>query len=384
MSTKVGIVNVRNYESIPKAVIGAIKLVEDSLLFDFSKSKTILLKPNLLTSKMDACTQPSFVEGVISYLSEKGVSMKNVSVGDSPGQQEKTASDVAEKIGLLEICEKNDIKIVDFESDVPVIEKIEGALRLKEIRVAKAVKDCDTLINMPRLKSHLEATMTGAMKNYWGIIQGGLKAQYHLFGKTAEQFGEVLADNFSWIVKNKPNRLIVYDLQEIMEGRFGPGGGSMKKWDLILVGTDEVALDVVALEIGKVKIKNVPHVKNAIERNLGVGNLENIEILGMTLEEAKKQTPKFKVPGNSFTKFIAYMTGHIGYKIIKKMPNLMKDKCVQCGQCAQICPAEAIEFIEGNYPIFSRKKCISCLCCSELCSENAIKAKSRGMAGLFD
>ena len=347
-------------------------------------TEVVFLKPNLFRSKKEACTQPSFIEGVITYLKEKGVPMENVYVGDSPGQQGKTASDVAEKIGLLEICEANSIKLVDFESDVPIIETIEGALRLKEIHVAKVVKECDTLINLPRLKSHIEATMTGAMKNYWGIIQGGLKAKYHLLGKTAEQFGEVLTDNFSWIVKNKPNRFTVFDLQEIMEGTAGPAAGKMVTWDLILAGTDELALDVVALEIGKVKTKNVPHIKNAIERNLGVGNLENIEILGMSLEEAKKQTPKFNVPGNIFTSFITYMTGHIGYKIIKKMPNLVKKKCVKCGQCAEICPAEAIEFIEGNYPLFSKKKCISCLCCSELCPENAIKAKSRGIAGLFD
>ncbi|MFX0003592.1 MAG: DUF362 domain-containing protein [Candidatus Hodarchaeota archaeon] len=384
MSTKVSIVNVKDYESIPNAVVGAIKLIENNMPFDFSNSKNILLKPNLLRSKKEACTQPSFVEGVISYLQEKGISMENISLGDSPGQQGKTATDVAEKIGLLKICEDYSIKLVDFESDVPLIEKIEGALRLKEIRVAKVVKECDTLINLPRLKSHIEATMTGAIKNYWGIIQGGLKAKYHLLGKNAEQFGEVLADNFSWIVKNKPNRLIVYDLQEIMEGMAGPGGGIMKKWDLILVGTDELALDVVALEIGKVKVKNVPHVKNAIERNLGVGNLENIEIVGISLEEAKRQTPKFNVPGSTMTSFISYMSGHLAYKITKKIPNLVKQKCVQCGQCAQICPAEAIEFIEGNFPIFSRKKCISCLCCSELCPESAIQAKSRGLAGIFD
>ena len=384
MSTKISIINVNEYESIPKAVIGAIKLIEDNFSFDLSNSKRILLKPNLLRSKKEACTQPSFIEGVITYLKEKGVSMENVSVGDSPGQQGKTASDVAEKIGLLDICEEHDIKLVDFESDVPIIETIEGALRLKEIRVAKVVKECDTLINLPRLKSHIEATMTGAIKNYWGIIQGGLKAKYHLLGKTAEQFGEVLTDNFSWIVKNKPNRFTVFDLQEIMEGAAGPAAGKMATWDLILAGTDELALDIIALEIGKVKIKNVPHIKNAIKRNLGVGNVENIEILGMSLDEAKKQTPKFNVPGSTMTSFISYMTGHLAYKIIKKMPNLIKEKCAQCGQCAEICPAEAIEFIEGNYPAFLRKKCISCLCCMELCPENAIKAKGRGIGGLFD
>ncbi|MFW9989028.1 MAG: DUF362 domain-containing protein [Candidatus Odinarchaeota archaeon] len=384
MPNKISIINVKDFESIPEAVVGAIKLIEDDLPFNFTNSKKILLKPNLLTSKKDACTQPSFVEGVISYLKEKGVSMENVSVGDSPGQQGKSASDVGEKIGLLEVCQKYGIKLIDFESDTPIIRKIEGALRLKQIRVARAVKECDILINLPRLKSHIEATMTGAIKNYWGIIQGGLKAQYHLLGKTAEQFGEVLVDNFSWVLKNKPNRLIIYDLQKIMEGRFGPGGGSMKQWDLILAGTDELALDCVALEIGKVKAKIVPHVKNAIERKLGIGNLGEIEILGVPLEQAKNQTPKFNVPGNNFTSVISFMTGHIGYKIMKKIPNLIKDRCVKCGQCAEICPAEAIKFIEGNFPIFLRKKCISCLCCSELCPKNAIKARMRGLAGLFD
>jgi len=384
MSTKISIVNVNDFDGIPDAVIGAIKLIEKDIHFDFTKSKNILLKPNLLTTKKDACTQPGFVEGVISYLKMIGVSMGNVYLGDSPGQSQKLGSDVAKEIGIHEICETHGLNFVDFESDIPINEKIEGALRLKEIHVAKAVKDCGTLINLPRLKSHLEATMTGAIKNYWGIIPGGLKAHYHLFGKTAEQFGEVLADNFSWIVKNKPNRLTVYDLQEIMEGRMGPGGGTMKKWDIILAGTDEVALDLVALEIGKLKVKNVPHVRNAIERNLGVGNLEDIEILGMSLEEAKKQTPKFNVPGNTFTSFIAYMSGHIGYKIIKKIPELIKSKCVQCGDCAQICPAEAIRFEEGKFPVFLRKICISCFCCSEMCPQSAIKARTRGLAGLFD
>ncbi|MFX0029961.1 MAG: DUF362 domain-containing protein [Candidatus Hermodarchaeota archaeon] len=384
MPPKISIVNVNDYNGIPNAVVNAIKLIEDDLHFNFAESKRILLKPNLLTTKRDACTQPEFIEGVLLYLKSKGVSMSNVNLGDSPGQSQKVGSDVAKEIGVYDICESSGVNIVDFEKGPPLVERIDDALRLKEIHVTKEVKDCDILINLPRLKSHLEATMTGAIKNYWGIIPGGLKAHYHLFGKNSEQFGEVLADNFSWIVKNKPNRLIVYDLQEIMEGRMGPGGGTMKTWDLILAGTDEVALDLIALEIGKVKVKNVPHVRNAIERNLGIGNLEDIQIVGMSLEEAKQRTPKFKIPGNLFTSFIGYMTGHIGYKIIKKIPNLIRSKCVKCGECAQNCASEAIEFDKNNYPTFLRKKCISCFCCAELCSESAIKPKSRGIAGLFD
>jgi uncharacterized protein (DUF362 family)/NAD-dependent dihydropyrimidine dehydrogenase PreA subunit len=384
MSTRVSIVNVNDYGSIPEAVFAAIKLIENNLSFDISTSENILLKPNLLRASKDACSQSSFVEGVLLYLKEQGVSMEKVFLGDSPGQQGKSVSDIAKEIGMLELCEKNGVKLVDFGSEAPEVEIIDNAVNMKEYRVAKAVKECDILINLPKLKSHGEATMTGAIKNYWGIIPGGLKAKYHLLGKSADQFGQVLADNFSWIIKNKPNRLTVYDLQRIMEGAMGPGAGKMTKWDLIMVGTDELALDVVALEIGKRKAKIVPHVKSAIERNLGVGSLENIEVVGLTLEEAKKLTPKFNIPGRTMTRFISFMSGHMAYKVIKRIPNLIKKKCVQCGQCAQNCPAEAIEFEKGKYPVFLRKKCISCLCCFELCPEDAIEAKSRGLAGFFD
>ncbi len=68
MSIKVSIVNVKDHDSIPKAVVGAIKLIEDNFLFKLSNSKNIVLKLNLLTFKKEACTQPSFIEGVISYL----------------------------------------------------------------------------------------------------------------------------------------------------------------------------------------------------------------------------------------------------------------------------------------------------------------------------
>ena len=359
-------------------------MVEDSFTFNISECNNILLKPNLLRATKDACTQPEFVDGVLTYLKEKNVPKEYINIGDSPGQINIFASKIAKKIGIYEIVEREGIKFIDFEREVPVEVKIEGALRFKECYISKPVMDCDLLIDLPRLKTHGEATITGAIKNYWGIIPGGLKAKTHLLGKTADQFGEVLADNYSWVVKNKPNRLIVFDLHTIMQGPMGPVSGRMKKWNLILVGTDELALDMIALEIGKFKgLEYVPHLRNAYERGLGVGRLENIEIVGISLEEAKKLTPKFKVPGKRMTKLATSITGGIVYRVTKRIPKLNKKKCAQCGQCAEICPAKAIEFEKLKCPKFNRDICISCLCCMEICPQNAIKAKSRGFFGLF-
>ncbi len=383
-TTIISVVNVKNHEDIQDAVLEAIRLIEENFPFTFSNANSILIKPNLLAANKNACTNPSFVEGVINYLKEKGISMKNVKIGDSPGQSNETAIEVGKKIGLHDLCDRNGIEFIDFESQVPIKETIQGAVKLKETYVAKIVKDCDIIINLPRLKTHAEATMTGAIKNYWGIIPGGLKARFHLLGKDAGQFGEVIADNYSWIVRNKPNRLTVYDLHSVMDGLMGPISGKMNNWNLILAGTDELALDVVALEIGKFKGIHVPHIKSAIKRQLGVSNLNEIEIKGITLEEAKKMTPKFNVPTNLMTQFISFLSGNIAYRIMEKIPKINKDKCKKCGQCAQVCPAEAIKFQLNTFPIFSSQKCISCLCCMELCPHHAITPIKKGLKGLLD
>jgi uncharacterized protein (DUF362 family)/NAD-dependent dihydropyrimidine dehydrogenase PreA subunit len=384
MSTKISIVNINDFVSVQEAIIKALELIDSDFNFNLLNSKDILLKPNLLRATEEACTQATFVDGVLSYLKKKGVNMENVRIGDSPGQIRTTASKIAQEVGIFQVAEKMGVQFVDFESDTPFHEIVEDALHLKDYYVSKAVKECDVLINLPKLKTHGEATITGAIKNYWGIIPGGLKAKYHLLGKNPEKFGETLADNYAWVVKNKPNRITVYDLERVMYGTMGPVSGPMKEWGLILAGTDELALDLIALEIGKFKGLNfVPHLKNASERELGIHNIDQIEIVGISLQEAKNIAPKFKTPGKSMTRFASMITGKIVYKVTKKIPKLNKTLCKKCGNCNEVCPAQAIEFETGEYPRFQRAKCISCLCCMEMCPHQAIETKARGLSGLF-
>ncbi|MBY8982488.1 MAG: DUF362 domain-containing protein [Candidatus Lokiarchaeota archaeon] len=382
-TTKVSIVSIKEYKNVEDAIVAALELIEIDFKFDIDSSQYILLKPNLLIDKKDACTQPSFVKGIIKYLKLKKISMEKVFIGDSPGQVRKTAITIAKKLNIYDICEKEGLRFINFEKDTPIKEEIKDGIKLKEIFVSKPVKECDIIINLPKLKTHGEATITGAIKNYWGIIPGGLKAKYHLLGRDPFEFGECLIDTFSWVVRKKSKRITIYDLDKVMQGPMGPVSGKMINWGLILAGTDELALDIVALEIGKVKAQNVPHIVSAIKRKMGIGNIENIEIVGKSLEEAKKIAPKFKIPGMRLNKFAAYFTSRIFYKIKKKIPVLQKDLCIKCGDCVEICPAKAIKIIESNFPQIDRKTCISCLCCSELCSQQAIKTKKRGFIGLF-
>ena len=56
------------------------------------------------------------------------------------------------------------------------------------------------------------------------------------------------------------------------------------------------------------------------------------------------------------------------------MFQLNKDRCIQCGQCARVCPFTCIT-LDSGYPDMAPKKqraCVKCLHCAAICPTEAI------------
>ena len=51
-----------------------------------------------------------------------------------------------------------------------------------------------------------------------------------------------------------------------------------------------------------------------------------------------------------------------------------KNKCIACGLCAKVCPAEAIKVSENRAFIYA-DKCLSCGACAMVCPRNVIHDK---------
>ena len=89
------------------------------------------------------------------------------------------------------------------------------------------------------------------------------------------------------------------------------------------------------------------------------------------------------VPDRRMTKLASFITGRIVYKVTKRVPKAKKKLCKRCKRCYEVCPANAIEIGDDNYPNILKKKYISCLCCMEVFPHQVIRSKQRGFRGLF-
>lgn len=144
------------------------------------------------------------------------------------------------------------------------------------------------IIHLPTVKTHIYTTTTGAMKNAFG---GLLNTKRHY---THSVIHETLVD-------------LLMIQQEIHSGIFvtmdgthcgsGPGPRTMipVEKDIILASADSVAIDAVAAKIMGFDPLQLPYIRLAHERDLGCGDINQIEVLG---EDISDWNFHFKVGDN--------------------------------------------------------------------------------------
>ncbi|UCE44015.1 MAG: DUF362 domain-containing protein [Candidatus Bathyarchaeota archaeon] len=69
----------------------------------------------------------------------------------------------------------------------------------------------------------------------------------------------------------------------------GPAARRASDTNLLLVGRDAVAVETVGAVLVGMKPEKMEVIQQAVERGLGEGNLENIEVLGSSIERLKSR-----------------------------------------------------------------------------------------------
>jgi len=318
-----------------------------------------LLKPNLFTVKgpeTGATTDMRVVIAVHEMLKEQGSASV---LGECPATSAYTRPEVVfDGLGVRKLCEKNGIEITMLDREPPVKRTVEGVV-LNDFWFPETATT-HPVISFPTLKTHVLTTLTCAVKNLFGLQQGGTKAHHHVHvGNDAKSFNHLLLDIYTAI--RGQVKLHVVDAHVAMEGE-GPASGDAVELGLIIAGADAVAVDLVAASImGWDSVNEVGTNFLALQRGIGPSGMDEIEVVGEFIEDVihLMRKPEGHQDGQMF--------------IDIRMPILVDpEKCIACGICEKVCPAKVITIKE--LPEFNMDKCIQCFCCVELCPHGALKA----------
>jgi uncharacterized protein (DUF362 family) len=232
------------------APLGGIKTI-------IKPGSRVLLKPNLLTGSRpgkECVTRPELVYCVAKMVQSAG---GKPFLGDSPAFG--SARGVAKASGYLPWLTELDLPIVEFHG-----QKYETASdEFNCLRLSKEAMQADVVINLPKVKSHSQLTLTLGVKNLFGCVPGKMKAWWHVeAGKNPDKFAEMLVETARTI---NPNLTIIDGI--IGHEGNGPSGGEPRNIGFLGASSDVFALDRAVADILQVNPRLVPTI--ATSQRLG-------------------------------------------------------------------------------------------------------------------
>ncbi|MBI3292168.1 MAG: DUF362 domain-containing protein [Elusimicrobia bacterium] len=251
----------------------------------------VLLKPNFVVADRAeelSTTHPIVVEAAILAVKAAGATPV---VGDSPAFG--SARRVAKVSGVLAICERHGVEVIDLNHAQPAPHKSSGGAavtRYPKLTISGRALEADWILNLPKLKAHCQLRLTGAVKNLYGCVSGKRKWWRHMrSGNDLHLFACMLVKNAYLL----PRTFTIVDAIVGMH-KTGPRRGSPYPLGLLVAGPDPVAVDRVLAEIIGLPSERLATLEAARTLEFGVPDLNAITIAGEPLDAVR--VTNFQVP----------------------------------------------------------------------------------------
>jgi len=364
--TKLSITRAHAYEygGVHAAVQKGLDLIGGLSAFVPAGSK-VFVKINHLSPPSPAergiVTHPVFTEAVLSLLKEITT---DITVGDDIDYAEPSGFEVS---GYDRMCQKMGVKLLNLREEGFVQKSCDGYI-LRQAYVSKAILDADVIINLPKMKTHSLAVFTGAVKNLYGILPGGIRHKYHAAHAARWDFSQMLVDVYTLAMP----QLNIMDGIMAMEGA-GPAGGPLRNVGVVLACADAVAVDSVASQIIGLKPTDVRTTDYAAQRGIGIADPQYIDVVGETIDSVK--VADFQHPAGTSSALMGrapkFLDGFVINNFVDARPKVVKKNCTGCGECEKVCPVQAV-VVSNEIAKVNDGICIKCMCCHEVCRYDAI------------
>ncbi|HZT29924.1 MAG TPA: DUF362 domain-containing protein [Bryobacteraceae bacterium] len=223
--------------------------------------KRVLLKPNLVEFDPGAAinTHPAVVYAALEAFRSLGAAQ--VRIAEGPGHRRNTW-ELAEAAGYFEAVPGFESQFTDLNlDDVRRISLPHANSTLREIYAPQTALEADLIVSMPKMKTHHWVGATLSMKNFFGLVPGGVygwpKNVLHWAG-----IPECIADLHAAF----PKHFAIVDGIVGMEGN-GPIQGTPKTAGVLVVGSDMVAVDATCCRIMGIDPAGVRYLRLAERRD---------------------------------------------------------------------------------------------------------------------
>jgi len=238
--------------------------------------KRVLLKPNVgrvAVSGSGIITEAQVVAAAVDAFQEAGAT---VAIGESPITGVKTFK-AFEVAGISEIARQRNCQLIDMDKKSYKPVGIEAGAAIQSLRVCQDLFDFDVIVSIPVMKTHMHTGVTLSVKNMKGCLWRRSKVKLHMLpaieGRTERPIDIAISD-MSGVLKP---HLAIIDGTVGMEG-LGPGAGTPKPMDVVVVSSDPFAADAVACRLMGIEAEDVVHLNLAAKKNYGVIDLNQIKV----------------------------------------------------------------------------------------------------------
>lgn len=270
------------------------------------RGATVMIKPNFtgaLPPATGAASDPKIAKELARLALRAGAS--KVVIAEGIGGGLVSLKDVR---GLREISEMKGVEVVDLNDEQTEVVAVSDPLSVERFDIPRVVLDCDFLINLAKLKVHPQAMFSLAMKNLMGalpgrsfknpeeakkqgyitpIIPGGGKKIFHDLAR--DRGIEAMQDAIVDLNTVIPSHLTVVDGIYGMEGKGAPVRGRPVKMDLLILGTDTVAVEAVGAAVMGFDPDSIPYLEHAVEKGVGFEyRVKDLDIQGAKLDEVRR------------------------------------------------------------------------------------------------
>ena len=243
----------------------------DQFSDEIASATSIFIKPNLVSKEpYPTTTDPQLLDTVLDFLSDHALMVGDGPAFDAPLNAffDRKTRGVTTNHPLKRVCDERGVKFTNLNKGPFEKRRSDRGFTLSLSTVPQSF---DLKISLPVLKTHAICTLTGAVKNQFGLVKPIERARLHVSGLN-------LHKSIAETAALEPFDIFTVDVAEtLVNAQELRHGGRKAHLGYVLAGTDPVAIDCAGLELlrtvdGKLAgktIENIPHL--AFAESYGVG-----------------------------------------------------------------------------------------------------------------